>query len=40
MEAAATNTKLDKATTPAAIAAAEKLRNFVSEYIEKAQKML
>jgi len=40
METAANAEKLNKAGTPAAQAAADKLRNFVKEYIEKINKLL
>jgi hypothetical protein len=40
MEEAANSAKLDKITTPAAQAAADKLRNFVKEYTTKIQSYL
>lgn len=40
MEAAASSSKFDKAETPAAIAARDKVQKFVNEYIEKAKSLL
>jgi hypothetical protein len=40
MEAAASNTKFDKAETPAAKAAAEKVKNLVSTYVDKINNLI
>ena len=40
MQTAASSSKFDKAETPAAKAAADKVKNLVNEYIEKANKLL
>lgn len=40
MEVAASSAKFDKASTPIAQAAAEKLKTFVTEYVDKVQKLL
>jgi hypothetical protein len=40
METAANSSKFDKAATPAAQAAADKLRAFVTEYIAKIKSLL
>jgi hypothetical protein len=40
MEAAASNTKFDKAETPAAKAAAEKVKTLVSTYVDKINNLL